>query len=401
MKIMTLGLSPYLYLSDGRIHAAIIEHLFRSEYSMAAIGLNHDTSYFLPKNNERGDPVYYYEFDGYQIPLVPFNTMQDQAIGVHEIFKVFNPDMVITIGDFNSFLYMKAVKTFNEKPLQWLAVLSNYSYPINEYGVELLDDMDGILCTNSSSFSMFNDLYKRDHIDMTHVGGYQAKVTPVRSDDFRLIVTAKNTQSDNIPMIMEVAAKLRTEIPELQLYLHTNVYDRGDFDLQLLKARFDPQDKFISFPDKCVSMNEAYSEEDFQRELARSDVFISVAGNAPTGMAAVDAIACGCAPLLSNVGCHKDIAEDLAETSPKFKRNDFLIPCIEVMTRGEVYASVCKPESLRDKILNLHKKIKKGGLRVISQEFVDSYDRRNFLSTVSRMVKVIESSNPTLCVEPV
>lgn len=401
MKIMTLGLSPYLYLSDGRIHAEVLEHLFLSNYSVAAIGLNHDTGYFLPKQNEKGEPVYYYEFDKHQIPLVPFNCVQDQAIGIHEIFKVFEPDMIVTIGDFNSLLYMKAVKVFNEKPVQWLAILTNHSYPINEHNVELIDDMDGILCTNSSSFNMFRDLYKRDHINMIYVGGCEVKAQPVRNDNFRIIVTSKNTQSDNIPMIMEVASSLRTEIPELQLYLHTNVYDKGDFDLLLLKARFDPQDEFISFPDKYVSMNEAYSQEDFQRELARSDMFISVASNAPTGMAAIDAIACGCVPLLSNIGAHKDIAKELAEISPKFKRDDFLVPCIEIMTRGEVYASLCKPESLGERILNLHEKLKKGGHRISFHAFIESYDRRSFLNGVSRMVKAIESSNPTLCVEPV
>ncbi len=400
MKIMTLGLSPYLCLSDGRIHASVLENLFRSEYPVAAIGTNHDTNYFLPKHDEQGSPVYYYEFDKYQIPLVPFNSVQDHAIGIHEIFKVFNPDMVITIGDFNNFLYMKAVKMFNEKPLQWLAILSNYSYPINEQNVELLDDIDGILCTNRSSFNMFNDLYKKEHIDKAHVGVERTKINPTRNADFRIISTAKNTQSDNIPMIMEMASELRTEIPELKLHLHTNVYDKGDFDLHLLKARFDPQDEFISFPNKYVSINEAYSEEDFRLELSRSDVFISVASNAPTGMAAVDAIACGCTPLLSNVGSHTEIAEDLAAVSPKFKRDDFLVPCIEIMMRGEIYASFCKSESLREKILNLYGKIKEG-YKTFPQEFIGSYDRNNFLNSVSTMVKAIENSNPTLCVEPV
>lgn len=401
MKIITLGLSPYLYLSDGRIHAAVLEHLFRNKHSVAAIGLNHDTDYFLPKLDDQGNSVYYYEFDKYQIPLVPFNIMQDQAIGIHEIFKVFGPDMVVTIGDFNSLLYMKAVKMFSEKPLQWLAILSNHSYPISENNVELLDDMDGILCTNSSSFNMFKDSYKKEHISMSHVGICGAQAEPTRNDDFRIIVTSKNTQSDNIPMIMEVVSGLRTEIPELKLHLHTNVYDRGDFDLYLVKTRFDPHNEFISFPDKCVSMNEAYPEKDFQKELARSNVFISVASNAPTGMAAANAIACGCAPILSNIGAHLDIAEDMAKVSPKFERSDFLVSCIEVMTRGEVYANICKPESLRERILNLYGKIKKGGYRVFFQEFVDSYDRKNFLNEVSKMVQAIERSNPTLCVEPV
>ncbi len=401
MKIVTLGLSPYLHMSDGRIHSMVLEHLFKTGHAVASIGVGHDTGFFLPKENDKGEPVYYYEFDKFQIPLVPFNNAQDPAIGIYEILKVLEPDMVITIGDFNSFLYMKAVKMFVEKPLKWIAILSNHSYPINELNIEVLDDIDGILCTNSYSFDMFSDLYKRENIDTSHVGSCSDYIEPVRNSDFRIVTTGTNTCLDNFPMIMEVAAEVRSDIPELQLYIHTNVYDRGDFDLPLLKARFDPQDEFISFPNKYVSINEAYPEDKFHEELSKCDMFISASGHASTGMAAFDAIACGCAPLLSDVGAHKDIAEGLAEISPKFKRNDFLVPCIEVMTRGEVYTSVCNPRLLKERILNLHKKIKKGGYRVFSQQFVDSYDRRNFLSKISGVVEATERSNPTLCVEPV
>lgn len=401
MKIITLGLSPYLYLSDGRIHSMVLEHLFRSGHSMAAIGIGHDTGFFLPKENEKGESVYYYEFDKYQIPLVPFNNAQDPAIGVYEILKVFEPDIIITIGDFDSFLYMKAVKMFVEKPIQWLSVLSNHSYPINERNVELLDDIDGILCTNSDSFNMFSNLYKRENISMSHIGSCNIQVEPVRNEGFRIVATGRNTSSDNIPMIMEAASKVRSKIPGLHLYLHTNVYNRGDFDLPLLKTRFDPQDEFISFPDKYVSINEAYPEAQFHEELSKCDMFISASGYAPTGMAAFEAVACGCAPLLSDTGAHKDIAEGLAEISPNFEMKDFLAPCIEVMTRGEVYTSMCKPEMLVERILNLHNKIKKGGHRMFSQQFVDNYDRRNFLSKISEMVKAAKCSNPTLCVEPV
>ena len=401
MKIITLGLSPYLCLSDGHIHSMVLKHLFKNGHSVAAIGIGHDTGFFLPKENEKGEPVYYYEFDNFKIPLVPFNNVKDPAIGVYEILKVFEPDMVITIGDFNSFIYMKAVKMFTEKPIQWFSVLSNHSYPINELNIEVLDDIDGILCTNSNSFDMFSNLYKRENIDVSHVGSCDVHTEPVRNSYFRIVTTGTNTCLDNFPMIMETASEVRSEIPELQLYVHTNIYDPGDFDLSLLKARFDPQDEFISFPDKYVSINEAYSEDKFHRELSKCDMFISASGHASTGMAAFDAIACGCVPLLSDVGAHRDIAERLAEMSPEFKRDDFIVPCIEVMTKGEVYTSVCDPKLLRKGILNLHNKIKKGGHRIFSQQFVDSYDRRKFLSKISKMVEATKCSNPTLCVEPV
>jgi hypothetical protein len=400
MKIMTLGISPYLHLSDGRLHAAVLECLFKSKHSVASIGTNHDTSYFLPEKNENGDPVYYYEFDGYKIPLIPFNSVQDHAVGIHEILKVFEPDAIVTIGDINDFLYMKAVKMFSDKPIKWLSILSNHTYPINENNVDIVNDMDGIVCTNKSSFDMVKKLYHKESISTSHVGGFSSDVKPSRDSSFRIIVTAKNTQSDNIPTIMEAASKVRSEIPELQLYLHTNVYDRGDFDLNLLKSRFDPKNEFIKFPDKYVSMNEAYSDSDFKDELSKCDMFISASSNAPTGMSAYDAISCGCVPLMSNVGAHKDIASSLSEISPQFERNDFLVPCIEIMTGGEVYANICDSESLRERILNLRNKIK-GGNKILFQQFIDSYDQKNFLNEVSKMIKTTECSNPTLCVETV
>lgn len=403
MNIMTLGLSPYLYLSDGRIHGMIIEHLFRKGYSVASIGRGYDVSYFLPEKDENGNLVYYYKFDNYKVPIVPFNVTEDPGVGIYEILKIFHPEMLVTIGDYNDYLYMKAVKMFYEKPLKWLAICTNYSYPINEKNVELLDDMDGILCTSEFSFNLLSKLFKRDEISLSHVGcDRPSSVVNGRDPDkFRVMMSSKNLQADNLPMMMEAIRDIREEVPNLELYLHTNVYDQGDFDLHLLKDRFDPEGEFIYFPEKYVSMNDGYSEEEFLRELSRSDIFASLSVNSPTGLSIFDAISAGCVPLMSKVGSHVDIARHLGEISPEFERNDFLVPCIEVMLRGEVYANICKPDSLREKLLILLSKIKKGGHKRFSQEFVNGYSRTNFLDDVTNMVEAIRNVNPTICVEPV
>lgn len=405
MKIMTLGLSPYMNMSHAKIHGMILKHLYFSHHEVACIGVGHDTTFFLPQEDAQGNPRYYYSFDEHNIPLVPLLSDKEPAIMVYEILKVFRPDMIITIGDFNDHLYMKAVKMFSEVPLKWLAVLTNYSYPINEHKQEIIEDMDGILCTNNRSFDMLRNLFKKDEICLSHVGCNGSIIKEphlLRSPDkFRIMSCGKSLQSDNLPMLMEVCASLRDAIPNLELYLHSNVYDRGDYDLSLIKERFDPNNEFIVFPRKYVSLTDGYTEEEYAQELAASDVFVSISLNSSSALSVFESLTYGCWPVMTDEGSCHDVAIMLEEISPKFQRNDFLVPGIEVMMTGEVYVNVCKPDCLREKILEVYKKIKKGGHRTFFQEFISSHNRKTFLTDVMELIGAMKKTNSTICVEPV
>jgi hypothetical protein len=392
-------------MSHARIHAMILKHLYFSHHEVASIGVGHDTTLFLPKEDTQGRPRYYYSFDGHDIPLVPLTKDKEPAIMVYEILKVFRPEMIISIGDFNDHLYMKAVKMFSEVQLKWISVLANYSYPINEHKQEVVEDMDGILCTNSRSFDMLCNLFKKDEICLSHVGCNKPiikKPYPRRSPyKFRIMSCGKNLQSDNLPMLMEVCAGLRETIPNLELYLHSNVYDRGDYDLNLVKERFDPDSEFIVFPQKYVSLTDGYSEEEYAQELAASDVFVSVSLNSSSALSVFEALAYDCWPVMTDAGSHRDVAAMIEEISPEFQRNDFLVPGIKVMTTGEVYVNICRPDLLGEKILEVHGKIKKGGHRTFSQEFISSHNRKTFLTDVMELIEAVKRTNSTICVEPV
>jgi len=279
MKIMTLGVSPYMNMSHARIHAMVLKHIYYSHHEVACMAMGHDTTYFLPKNDDQGNPRYYYSFGEHEIPLVPITNQKDPAIMVYEIVKVFQPEMIVTIGDFNDHPFMKAVKMFTDTPIKWVAVLANYSYPINESKEDLIEEMDGILCTNKDSFEMLSKLFKKEHISLSHVGCSKNLSEKEESNKFRIMSCGKNILTDNLPMLMEVCADLRDEIPNLELYLHSNVYDRGDYDLNLLKERFDPDDEFIKFPEKYVSLIDGYSEDEYAKELSKSDLFASISLN--------------------------------------------------------------------------------------------------------------------------
>ncbi len=413
MKIVTLGLSPYLLTAHARIHSEVLKLLYFSDYEVAGIVWGHDTSYFLPKKNEKGELRHYYEFEGNSIPIIPFNSTKDPSIAVYEVLQTYKPDMLISIGDYNDILYMKAVKMFSDSTFKWIALLANYSSPINEKNIDLVEDMDGILCTNEGSFNMLKKMFKKDDISMTHVGCCDlSSYIDVRDElrkergiqnKFRIMVCGKNMQADNVPTVMKAVAELRSEIPEIELYAHSNVYDAGDYDLNLVRERFDPKNEFIKFPDKYVSLTDGYSADDFEKELVVSDIFVSASLTASSGFSVFDAISSGCLPVMSNTGCHRDIAAMFEELLPEFKRNDFLVPCIEMMAIGETYLDVCDPQKLKRKIIGLYqkKKNKKEGHKSVFREFVQSHHRKMFFKDVITMIEAVNKANPALCVESV
>lgn len=399
MKIVTLGLSPYLYISTAKIHSLILKHLFFNHHEVACIANSHDTTYFLPKDTSNG-PVHYYSFDSHDIPLIPMNPSVDPSVMIYNVVQILKPDVLITIGDFNDYLYIKAVKMFSDIPFKWFAVLANWSYPINEKNVEVLESIDGMLCTNHDSYAMFQKKYPQDEIHMCHVGFIENVLNKKEPDDFRIMTCGRNSFSDNLPMLMEAVSEINRD-SQVELYLHTNVHDPGDYDLNLVKERCDPEDTFIRFPDKYVSLMDGYPIENYRQELAKSSMFVSLSVNAASAISVFDAISVGCLPLMSDVGCHRDIADILAKYIPNFKMTDFLVPCIEIMVKGEVYMNVCRPDLLKSKILELRNKIKKGGHRSFLQELIKDNNRRGFLDKVSKAVEKIKITNPTICVEAV
>ena len=401
MKVVTLGFSPYLNMSHAKIHSMILKELYFSEHQVACVAMGHDTTYHIPKEDKEGTPIYYYSFDEHNIPLVPVVNRNEPGIAVYEILKIFQPDVLVTIGDFNDYCFMKAVKMFADFPFKWVAILANYSYPINEKHIELIEEMDGILCTNSSSFNMLRDLFKKDEISLAYVGCGKTLAEGNRDvNRFRIMSSGKNRVSDNLPMLMEICSNIRETIPELELYLHSNIYDQGDFDLNLLKERFDPKDEFIVFPEKYVSLTDGYTEEGYAQELAKSDIFANISLNSSSALTVFEGLSHGCWPVMTDAGCHRDVADMFIKIYPEFQRNDFLVQSIEIMMAGEVYVNICKPDQLKSRILSLYRKIKKGH-RTNFQQFTSSHNHGAFLIEVMNVIEAVKTVKPTLCVETV
>lgn len=408
MKVVTIGLTPFLMASRSKVHSLILRYLYLTGKSVACLAWGHSEDFFIPEEDDRGNKFFFYDFDyesdRHKVPLFPFHRGEKESIAVYEYLNQLKPDIIITVGDVTDFPYMHAVKSFYTANFRWLHVMLHYNSPISEHNTAVIQDMDGILCSSQFAFDSVKDLYTGDIIE-THLVGSNPKLYKVssRNMNYRVMSCAKVSQSDCGPTVMEAVAGLSPKISDISLYMHSNVYDTGEHDFAALKDRFDPSGKIISFPDKYVSLLEGVPESEMAYEYANSDIFVSIPMIAATSMSVYQAIGSGCFPVMSACGSNIETAKNLAEhLGEGFAPEDFLLPTIRTMAAGDTYLGVCGKDDLQKKILSAYEKMKKHkGLRTQISQFTQKYTQGSFLEKVADMVDLVLNSNTKMCLESV
>lgn len=402
MKILTCGMSPYVLLSNGRLNQFLLKHLYCNRHSVASMVWAHDASYYIPEE-VNGQSNFYYDFDmngKHKIPIFPFNRSQNEVVQIYEMLNRLQPDIFITIGDITDHLYMKAIRMFCTKPFKWLAVLTNYQSPIKEEHIDLIQDMDGIVCTSKSSYAEVKNHFDKEIIDWAFVGSPFELQNSSPADVHRIISVGKNAQSDNLYGAMQIVESVSASASEnVELYVHANIYDPGEINLE--SARSMSKSEVISFPDKYVSLFEGISDIEMQQCFSDSDIFLSTSMVSGTAMAAFDAISCGCFPLMAESPCNIDLAESLAEEFyPTFQASDFLIRSTKLLAPGETYLYICDPQDAAGKIVDFIQKHKKlTGIKKEFCEFGRKYKSMLFLDKVMKTVESLKESCSVLWVE--
>ena len=404
LNILTIGASPYQLTSNGKIHGEIIRHLYSNGHGIVGCVWGHDVTYFLPEE-EDGKKQYFYDCNIqeriHKIPIVPFRRGENEAIAIYEVLNSLRPDLVITVGDFNDFLFMKAVKSFYTGSLKWLFVMNNFTNPINEKNTELISDIDGILCINKFTVNLVREIFSKELIDQCYIGSTLNSQHSKKDGKFRLITTAKNCQSDNLPTIMRAVADVRDQIPEIELYCHSNVYDNGEYDLNIVKDRFDPKGEFITFPDKYVSLFDGISDDDLAVEFSKSHVYVSVPMVSSSGISCFDAISCGCIPILSKVGVYTELAE-IIEKETTISKDNTLVDGCEIMSIGESYLYVTGYKELAKNILKTYQENIKGeSVNLPLYNIMNNFSRDKFLSALLEMANRTVKSKEAIYLEPV
>lgn len=395
MKIITCGMSPNIFLANGKINSYLLQHLYKNKHSVATLSWAHDTSIFVPEEKD-GQKNFYYEFKLdekiHKIPLIPFNRNNKESVFIYEILKEFKPDLFIMIGDISEHLYVKALKMFCSTDIKWMSVVTNYQYPINPEHIDVINELDSILCTSKSAFNSIKPLVNKPHIDWCFFGSDLEPNMDVPIDEHKLTTIGKNSQSDNLFAAMQISDLTYKEVPH-KLYLHANIYDHGEINLENLKKNC--KNKEIYFPEKYISLFDGLAEKEFSDMLSSSSVYLDTSMVSGTSCCAFDAIACGCVPLMTDSPCNRDLAEILAKilrkNIPQFTAENFLINSIKIVTIGETYLNICNPEDAKKKIIHLLSISK--GIRKDLIEFSKKYRTGRFLG---RAMKLIDSLDKNL-----
>lgn len=402
MKVLTIGASPYLVHSSGQIHAEIIKHLYVKDIQVASVVWGHDVTYHVPEEHDNKSSFFYhfnYQEQGHKIPIVPIQTDAKIVNNVYEIIRSMEPDVVLTVGRLEDFPYMVAVKSFITKKFKWIFLLNNHDLPIPEEHYEITESCDSIICTNKSTKNTLST--KHNDVHFCYVGAnnyrsyYPNKANLVSS-------SSRNSQSDNLPCLLEASKKAYENISNFGVYVHSNVNEAGDYDLVLLKDRYDPDSKFITYPDKYLSISDGLPLDEYLELLGQSGIFVSCAIAHGSFMSIFDAISCGCLPLMTKNNFTKELATYISSYLDDFCPEDFLVGSTTLMNSHHGYLYICNPNDLFKKILTLNTKISKNkgykqGLGVI----ISNTQRTTFLNIVEEVIKTCYRQPDSLNLEVV
>lgn len=396
MKIVIAGASPCLLSSRGKIHAWLAKHLYLSGHAVMGVSWGHDENYSALE-----DGKFHFEFEHenvkHRIPIVSISPKIEPSIAMHEIIQDGNPNIILTIGSIEESSYMHAIKQFNPT-IKWMAILTNYAFPISNNKKDIINDMDAILCSSQFCYEQVRYLYDGEIIDKQYVGcdteifKINESVSP---SQFKIVVCANSSPIKNIATIMESVSRLRQKIPSISLYIHTNVYDHRSYDLISVRERIDSGAEFIKFPNKYVSMSDGITDEEMRDLLQSAHLYISIPLVSATSMGVFHALACGCFPILSDCGSNKDISNLLEKhLDEEICRNNIIVPGINFMTKGETYLNICDPCQLEEKIMLFYKNYQNHkGLRKQLFEFAHKYDHGFFIKASKKMLDTLEKSD--------
>lgn len=407
MKIVTIGLSPYLITSKAKINSLLLRYLYLTGNSVASIVWGHNTDYFVPEESD-GIQSFYYDFEYQQkkhkIPVMPFVQGSNSSSSVYDYLQSLQPDVIITIGDVRDFVFMPAIKDFMN--IKWMSILLHYHDPISEEYADIIRKMDGILCTSKFGFDSVQKIYQSSIFDYKYVGSnnniYKTG-EDTKENHLRIMSCTHNTQIDCGPTIMESAIDVSRCLPNIdfELYFHCNSNDKGDHNLLNLQKKWDFDNKIIKFPEKYVSLIDGLSETEMATEFSKSDIFISIPMISGTSMSVFQALASGCFPLLGENEVNMEIASNLSDfLGSDFNKEFFIVPSISITTVGDTYLNICSKQDLVNKIINAYEIIKKNkGLKKKISEFTLRYSQSDFLEKCSEMSKLVTESSETIRLE--
>ena len=397
MKIMTMGESPYRLTSNGKIHSDIIKIMSSEGHEVIASAWGFDTSWFLPDENE----IHYYEEKNNKIcSILPFINSHDKAsCQIYEIMKKVQPKVVITVGDCSQTSFLFSIKAIYPDLFKWIAIMPIGAIPIEKHYHQSFSYMDAVIVTNKESLEEINRISNNPNIFYCSYGPDKEVMyehTVEDKDFLRVMMVAKNDGLSNIPAFIKAVNIASREIKgKIRGYLHTNLYDKGFYDIESLVERYG---NAVDIPSSFVSSNEGITDEELRDEYNKSHVIVDCSISSATGLTLLEGISCGCLPLFNLIGTKKDIFSEM-ENVP-------YLHSYKYVGRGEIEYSIVDPEQMAQSLLYLYSQKNKLTTEWIrmqrqSQNILEKYDKKHFFKRIKEIFKETVNNDSPLILEEI
>jgi glycosyltransferase involved in cell wall biosynthesis len=414
MKVLTISDSPTLFSGLARVHRTVIEGFAEAGHDVIPCGWYAYSSETIEKlkNGEPAPPTMI-GAGGKEIEVycVPKGAAMNAMYAIYDVIAMHKPDVVITIGDYWDFWYMRAIKSKVSYSFKWIAYLTIEHPEISGKWTELFRVVDAMVVpTQFGKTAMESSGVHDGPIEVVPYGvapvfhrfdahaRHAARVRRGCEQKVRFITVAQNTWRKNLPALMQAVSVVahRDRKATMQFYIHTNMDPQEKqevslYDLRLIASKLGVSDWFV-FPEN-LSLFEALSDEALSEEYNSADFFVLPSTCEGFALPVVEGMACGL-PVIGNasscvaehIGMQTGVKHGLGERG------------YGVGTRMEVWPpatllSIVRPDALGQAIweMTMAAQTKSSFLQEMRQRCSEYAKGMSWSDTKTNLCKVAES----------
>ncbi len=392
MKILTVSASPYLLSKLGKINSCLLQHFRSQGHTVSTASWHHDKSYFLAED----DSKFYFETDSRVCQIHPVDYDVTKSVKqVYEVIKKFEADVVLSIGDYYETDFIHGIKSIYPTLFKWVSILTTNASPIEPFHRDSLESIDEAIVTTTDGMSELRRMLVTSVVYANP--GYDTDVfypDIIHDDQLTIVANLKNAHSSNLPAFLHAMKNLENWGIDFKAFLHTNLYDKGDYDIRRMVKEFEVE-KVVCLPEMFCSLQEGPDDAYLRRLYSKSHIVVDPSMRSASAMNVLEAMACGCMPFVSNVGALKDVV------------NQTGVGCLLDGNRfvGERHQEmqVISDIGLAD-MISCHwhdtKAQKNANIREYSREISQRFSRKAFVLEVDKAIgRTVGSKQPVLAVD--
>jgi len=354
MNILTISASPYLLVRNGRMNSSVLRGLSSQGHNVATAAWHHDEGFFLP---EEGG-THWFEYENKKVCQVfPIEPQVQGSAALYELMKQTQPDLVISIGDYKETDFIWEVKAMYPNLFKWMAVLCVECLYINENHKSALEYADKVISVNEFGLANVTGLanVNAEYVSFGPNHNVFGGPTALTDCPMKVICSAHNAQANNISAFIKSMGQINSMLSltedekTIKGYLHTNLYDPGEYDLDLLIDRYGSFN--MNLPEKFVSVKDSITDEEMNDEYLASHVVVDCSVKSATGLTLLEGMASGCIPVGMDIGRSSEIIRQMP------KDYQFFVPYETYIGSSEEEYSVISIEGLSQVLLEIKERV--------------------------------------------